>query len=593
MKKRLDKSLIMNIVFLAFTLCIYAPLELYLSNYREFWFSLSLFIWIPLVLGIIAAIIAIIIGYLLKGRLSVLYQAFLFGLGISAYIQGNFLNLKIGVMNGADIEWSQYHINFVINAVIWGIIFLIVLISAFKATAYFRKFSFYLSILFTLTQLGSLMVLLFPYISSDNFEQKSTHFISDQGLYELGEDENIVIFLVDMFDDEYFKEILENDPEIKTELDGFTYFANFSGSYSTTVYSLSHLSTGKYFYNEKPRYTWVEEVSDERIYFDELIENDYKLNIYTNLYSSFPSRIVENVKNYEYAPTKISNKLHFTYDIYQLVMCKYFPNVIKPYIWLTGNEFNYWKQYDSKYNAYNGDNDNNFFRNGLTEKGLSVQGDSKQYKFFHLMGSHYPYDIDENANQIDPDNNDVTGTQCAHGVLEIVNEYLENMKQIGCYDNTSVIIMADHGYYWDGVLSNPVFLVKPRASRGELSFNTAPVCQGDFAATVLDLADIDAAASYGKSAFDFKADEQRERFFYQYYLQEKTDDGNYRLIEYSVDSKTNSTDNFELTDVEYTTDGRKISHSEYCQTCKDGTKPDDNYDPPRLWHQKASNYPDK
>ncbi len=591
MKKAIDKSFIMSTIFLAFTLCIYAPLELYLSNYNEFWFSLSLFAWIPLFVGITATIAAIIIGYFLKGKISVLYQALLFALGISAYIQGNFLNLKVGVMNGADIVWNQYYRNFVINAAIWVIIFLIVLISAFKATKYFKKFAFYLSTLFTLTQLISLIVLLFPYFSSDNFEQKYARFISDQGLYELGEEENVVIFLLDMFDDNYFKKILEKDPDIKTDLDGFTYFSNFSGSYSTTVYSLSHLSTGKYFYNEMSRYEWTDKVSNERIYFDELIENDYNLNIYTNLYGSFPSRIMSNVKNYEYASMKISNKLHFTYDIYQLVMCKYFPNAIKPYIWMTGNEFNYWKQYDSEYNAYNGDNDNNFFYDGLLKKSLSIQGASKQYKFIHLMGSHYPYDIDENANQINPDNNNVTSIQCARGVLKIVNSYLEGMKQIGCYDNTAVIIMADHGYYWDGVLSNPVFLVKPKSSRGELTINTAPVCQGDFAATVLELANINTTASYGKSVFDFKDNEQRERFFYQYYLKEKNG-ANYRLIEYKVDSNTNATENFELTDVEYTSDGRKISHSKYCQTCIDNIQADDNYTPPRLVHEKAQNYPD-
>lgn len=592
MNKKINKSLIMNVIFLVFTLCIYAPLELYLSNYREFWFSLSLFVYIPLALGIIGVVIAIIIGYFLQGRLLILYEALLFGFGINVYIQGNFLNLKIGVMNGADIAWNQYHKNFVINAVIWGIIFLVILISAFKATTYFRKFSFYLSTLFTLTQLVSLMVLLYPYVSSDNLEQKKSYFISDEGLYELGEDENVVVFLCDMLDDSWFRKVMEYYPEIETELDGFTYFSNFSGSYSTTTYSLSHLSTGKYFYNEKPRYTWIEEVSDERIYFDELMDNGYNLGIYTNLYRNFPSRIIEEAENYEYASEKISNKLHFTYDIYQLVMCKYFPNVIKPYIWMTGSEFNYWKQYDSDHNAYNGDFENIFFKNGLDENGLSISGNAKQYKFIHLMGSHYPFDIDANAYPVDPDNNYVSGPECARGVLRIINSYLENMKQIGCYDNTSVIIMADHGYYEDGYITNPVLLVKPKASRGELIINTAPVCQGDFAATVLELADIDFTSSYGKSVFDFKTGENRERFFYQYYLSEKEQDGNYRLIEYLVDSKSNSPGDFEMTDVEYTTNGNKIIHSKYCQTCKNGIQPERSDSALIFVHEKAQNYPD-
>ncbi len=592
MKKELSKSLIMNTIFLAFTLCIYAPLELYLSNHNEFWFSLSLFYWIPLFFGAIAALAAIILGYNLKGRLAILFEALLFSLGMSSYIQGNFLNLNIGVMNGADVEWAKYQSNFVINAIIWIAIFLIVFTVACKATPHFKKFSFYISTLFTLTQLVSLAALLIPYISSENPSPKASMFVSDRGLYELGEEENIVIFLLDMFDDNYFKSILETEPDIKTELDGFTYFSNFTGSYSTTVFSLAHLSTGKYFHNEAAASAWANEVSNGRIYFDELIDNDYQLNVYTNLPLCFPNRVLENVENYEYAPWEISNKLHFTYDIYQLVMCKYFPNAIKPYIWMTGNEFNYWRQYKSDYKAYNGDNDNVLFYHNLLQNEISVQGSPKQYKFIHLMGSHYPYDVDENANPVNSDDN-VTGAECARGVLRIVNNYLENMKQLNCYDNTSIVIMADHGYYWDGVLSNPVFLVKPKASHGTLEINTAPTCQGDFAPTILDLTDLNADSTYGKSVFDIPEGSQRERLFYQYYLKEPMDpdNGNRRLIEYKAASETNSTEKFELTDVEYTTKGEKISHSKYCRTCQDGTLADDSYDPPRLWHKQASNYP--
>lgn len=592
MDKKINKSLIMNTIFLAFTLCIYAPLELYLSNYHEFWFSLSLFWYIILAFGVVAALIAIIIGYFLKGKLLILYEALLFGLGINAYIQGNFLNLKIGVLNGADIIWEEYHKNFVINAVIWGIIFLIVFVGAWKAAAYFRKISFYVSTLFTLTQLVSLVVLLCPYISSNNFGAEKEYFISDRGLYELGEDENVVVLLCDMLDDGWFRQVVEQWPEVQTELDGFTCFSNFTGSYSSTAYSLAHLATGKYFYNEKPRSTWVEEVSTERIYYDELIENGYSLGIYANLYSNFPSRVMEKTENYEYARPKISNKLHFTYDIYQLVMCKYFPNAIKPYIWMTGNEFNYWKQYDSDCNAYNGDFDNFFFRNGLAANGLSLSGDSKQYKFIHLMGTHYPFRLDADGNEIEPYAGYQWGAECARGFSRIINDYFEYMKEIGCYDNTSIIIIGDHGLYAMGGLSNPTLLIKPKNSRGELKFNTAPVCQGDFAATVLELADIDVGDSYGKSVFDFETGEQRERFFYQYYLEEGAKDENYRMIEYSVDSTTDSTEDFELTDVEYTVDGQKISHSEYCQSCKDGILADYDMGIRRLIHEKAPNYPD-
>ena len=76
-----------------------------------------------------------------------------------------------------------------------------------------------------------------------------------------------------MFDDEYMKEILSDEPALKENLDGFTYFDNFSGSYSTTVYSIAHLATGKNFYNEEPIGQWVQDTTKEDFYLDNLVSH--------------------------------------------------------------------------------------------------------------------------------------------------------------------------------------------------------------------------------------------------------------------------------------------------------------------------------
>ena len=53
MKKKISerKILLCIVLFLGFTSCIYAPYELYLTNRDEFWFQLSLFWWIPLLVN--------------------------------------------------------------------------------------------------------------------------------------------------------------------------------------------------------------------------------------------------------------------------------------------------------------------------------------------------------------------------------------------------------------------------------------------------------------------------------------------------------------------------------------------------------------
>lgn len=574
-------------LFLTFTICIYAPFELYLTNQSEFWFSLSLIWWIPLSVFIAAEAIVLLIGKLPIRKN--LYEALLFSAAVCFYIQGNFLNLDVGVMNGAEIDWKDYSGHIAGNLIIWFVIFAVIMYISIYKEIIFEKIAGIISAFLTLIQLVSLIVLLVVSWSG-GMSKSTTNFVSDKNLYEVGSNSNVIVFLLDMYDDEYFKTLLADDPQLKENLDGFTYFSNHTGSYSTTSYSLSHLSTGKICHNEADLHEWMKNVSEDRLYLDELRDAGYRFSIYTDMTGCFPERYIKDSENYLEAPLKISNTLHFTFDLYQLVVLKYFPDVFKSVLWMDGTEFNYWKSVESDYNVYIGDNLG--FKNGLEEKGIKSGGDQKEFKFIHLNGTHYPYTINEFAEPVAEDS--VTAEECAKGVMNIVEEYLNELKQNGVYDNTAIVMVADHGYYWDGTLTNPVLLVKPREAHGELTVNEAPVCQRDFGATILDLAGVQTGADYGRSVFEIPEGSQRDRYFYQYYLMERCDRGEiFRLIEYKAASETNNPALFELTDVEYTINGNKIQHSKYCSLCKGEEEyVQSEYDPPRIVHHKSSNYPD-
>ena len=100
--------------------------------------------------------------------------------------------------------------------------------------------------------------------------------------------------------------------------------------------------------------------------------------------------------------------------------------------------------------------------------------------------------LDENGVDIGLDNS--TLDQQAKGSMKIVEEYIKQLKELGQYDNTTIIITADHGYWYfiDRPLeetTSPYMLVKP-AQSAELDaepfkVSTAPVSHMDFPATVL------------------------------------------------------------------------------------------------------------
>lgn len=594
MKDRLadKKRLLCVSLFLTFTLCIYAPYELYLTNISEFWFSFSMFWWMPVLIGICVMLILLFIGILLKDKVAYIYESFLFVLSICLYMQGNFLNLRVGVMNGAEIDWTLYKRHFIIDAGIICLTIIVLGVFILKKAIISKKIITILSMFLTAIQAVSLVALFIMGQSAIKDDaSRYIRVVTDKGLYETGSDSNIIVFILDMFDDSYFKEILETEPEIKQELEGFTYFSNFTGSYSTTYYSLGHLFSGKSFYNEEGGWNeWRKQISNERLYMDELLDNGYELSVYSDFVTCFVPRHVDASCNYIEVPLEISNKGHFIIDLYRLAATKYFPDFLKPYLWMTGTEFEGYKQIASEYNVYS--MDNIIFKERLEKYGISVGGADKQIKFIHITGAHYPYLIDENAQEVEPDS--VSGVQCARGALRIVEEYLDDLKENGVYDKSNIILAADHGYYWDGVLTNPLFAVKPHDSSGELIINNAPASQVDFGPTVLDIVGLNADHAYGNSAFEIDVDSQRERLFYQYYLDEFDAASNImRLIEFRIPPESNDPANFSLTDVEYTVSGDKIQHSKYCKTCKNGIPSgEEEFEPPRIVHEKDAGYPD-
>lgn len=571
-------SLISIVLFLGFTVCIYAPYEVYLTNRTELWFQISDFWWIPILCCVLIMGLFLGIGLLLPKKIHSIYEGILFGIALAFYMQGNFLNLKVGVLNGADIQWGEYRRHIVIDTFAFLFIIVVILVFALMKKKFFGKVAQIASLFLTATQLAALVIMIVP-VLLEGKPQESVGFLSEKGLCEVASEENIIVFLVDMFDDTYFKQIMEEEPEIADELDGFTYFSNFTGGYSTTDYSLMHLMSGEYFHNEMGKGQWRIERGNERLWPDELSEAGYELSMYVPG-GGIPYRLERDAANFLNTPLRISNYKGFTKDLYQLVICKYFPDVLKPFIWMDGNELNHWREPNCDYKVY--DTNNLFFKNEIEKNGLSVVDTPKQFRFIHIDGSHYPYYINENAQEVEPDS--VSAVQCARGVIRIIQSYMDELKEKRCYENASIFIIADHGYYWDGVLTNPVMLVKPKGSTGRMTVSNVAACQKDFPATVLELAGLNENHEYGKSVFEIKEGEERERLFYQYYLMEK-DDENRRLIEYRIDSDSNERSSFHLTDVEYTVDGEKIVHSEYCKTCQEGEE-EDAHVPPRIVHYR-------
>ena len=162
--------------------------------------------------------------------------------------------------------------------------------------------------------------------------------------------------------------------------------------------------------------------------------------------------------------------------------------------------------------------------------------------------------LDENGVDIGLDNS--TLDQQAKGSMKIVEEYIRQLKALGQYENTTIIITADHGYWYfiDKPLeetTSPYMLVKPAQSAEldaePLKVSTVPVSHMDFPATVLKAMGAD-YAGYGTPMDEVPASGDRARF---YYMTETVDGHDWAILKYLIRGDALDIANWQLTGDEW------------------------------------------
>lgn len=131
---------------------------------------------------------------------------------------------------------------------------------------------------------------------------------------------------------------------------------------------------------------------------------------------------------------------------------------------------------------------------------------SKQVSFYMLSGAHEEWVIDRNGIYV-PSGTERNEQAC--GYLTAVAEYMEQLKQLGLYDNSTIVVTTDHG-----TKSHPqgIFLIKCKSeTHDEMQVNHATVFQKDVMMTVLDSIGLD-YTKYGVSAFDREENDELERY---------------------------------------------------------------------------------
>lgn len=127
---------------LSFMMLIFAPVEMVATNGTNFWFGISDFLPMFMILAV-AVFAAVEVVYLLLRKLPyavwLLMVALLFGMVLGLYVQGTYLCLSYEALTSGDPVWRNMLPEMLINTVAWAVVIVGSLVLCVLNTRLFLK----------------------------------------------------------------------------------------------------------------------------------------------------------------------------------------------------------------------------------------------------------------------------------------------------------------------------------------------------------------------------------------------------------------------------------------------------------------------
>ena len=459
---------------LSFMLYLYEPILTYSSNINDFWFDFNLMISNIILYMIIIFVFLILVYFLLylflRRKNIKIYKIILvisFILFLYTYIQGNYLVGSLPQLNGDIIDWSKYGDENIISI----LTFLLVVIGELALIKKFKidktiKINCYMTIIVFFMLFTSFISIL---CNKEIYNDKSIEIATTKNINNVSTDKNFFIFLVDSVDSREFAEVVNNNLSYKETFNDFTYYPDTTSGYLFTRDSIPFILSGIWNQEETDFVDYYNDAFNNSKLFKKLNDENYNMNFYEyEIYSN--NRNFEKFDNIKLYSDKI-NSVSFFKQFTKYILYKYLPYPLKKYSKIETASFDSCKIED----------DINYFKwsnkeayNNLINNKLEFVND-KYFQFLHIEGGHVPFDYDEDVNIIE----NGTYKQKLTAVLKVISLFINRLKENNVYDNSVIIILADHGEGKDTLRQNPILYIKGINEHHEMYISDIPVAYED------------------------------------------------------------------------------------------------------------------
>lgn len=515
----LENELAFHIIFaLTLTVGIFIPLELYIKNADQIWFSFK-DIFKYFLIKSARYFVILLLFYIVcwRKKFRDAYLSILTSVLVGVFVQTNIIELNYGLFDGHEIKWDEYTGLGILNTFIWLDCFYIFFIK-FKQINFNKKILKYIKLIaFSIVALQC-VVLLFTFkmnpLPLEAYQsRRSINVLTTKDMFSISSKQNVIVILLDAFETKIFEEMMSKDPQIIEELKGFTFYPDTTSVYGFTHNSVPQILTGKIYYNDMPHSDYLEKAWEDNEYYKKLNRNHYDVGIYTiqtitSGHAPIDNLISEDIELNENSMQDFTNLVRFR------MMPHYFKQLF--YLYDPNGKTSILK--NQKMQVYKV-NDGNFYSE--LKKGLTYTDNKNCFRFYHLAGAHYPYIYNRNMEFEYHEKNNINRYEQSVGVMKIVIEYIRQMKETGVFDDCTFVIMADHGDF-NQPGSRPLLCIKqPKSPLVDMKISNDSISYSEFLPMLFQRFD-DSYKNGNQKSFSLPVR--------KYYLQQERDFVEYEIV---------------------------------------------------------------
>jgi len=553
-KSQIIISLLASFAF-SFSFFIAGPLGFFFSESNRGFFednNIYAHMLIP-VMVIAAAVFFVILSAILllaTGKTHTVMISIITWLLVCGYLQTLFFNGWTGGLIGDGNAGTQMPAFGIPNLLLWIALGVIIIGAPLlskgklsKIAGIAKMVTVYLLVLVLAMQGAGLLEV----VLSAPEEKESSAFLSSENMFDISSNDNVIVFVVDRFDQSYYKELLAYDPDFFADFDGFTSYVDNISLYARTYPAVTSMLTGMENDFSGTREEYFEKAYGSSTFIKDMVAGGYDVNIYSSImYVYSDANEMGEIQNTVDAgdTAKLDNPMGLLSAMISYSAYNYCPDVLKYAIGVSTRTFTGFASQDTEEAMYVIDDAKVY--SDFTKQGLKSKAENN-FTFLHLRGCHYPFNVDENCAYVGDGNS--TSLQQSRGVFKFIKEYIAELKAKGVYEDATIIITGDHASALSDVEDVPSaritsLLVKEKGSFGTpLKISEAPVCQANFIPTIIKLSGVTPSVNYGKAYSEVDENEIITRK----YLFEKDVKGDLdEIVEYEITGSARDFSNWKI-----------------------------------------------